>query len=111
MFTSEGVHPLEWLLHPRFRHCFAAIDDGLYWIVADGCSGRAAMKVAAESGFDLAAWYRERGHVVIETTAGPGLRGPWALVNCVGLCKAVLGIRAPFCWTPYRLWKRLRRTT
>lgn len=108
VFQREGSHPLGFLLHPEFKHCFACIDDGLYWIVVDGRDGQALVRVAAASGFDLAGYYRAKGFRVVEATAGPGIRGPLLVANCVGVVKAVLGIR---CWavTPWQLYRYLRK--
>ena len=76
--------------------------------------------VAAESG-DLAAFYRRHGFVVVETTVrrrpGRGDRRDafrplgalpvWRLSTCVGLSKAVLGLWAPWVWTPHQLYRHL----
>ena len=76
--------------------------------------------VAAESG-DLAAFDRRHGFVVVETTVrrrpGRGDRRDafrplgalpvWRLSTCVGLSKAVLGLWAPWVWTPHQLYRHL----
>lgn len=108
VFQRDNTHPLAWLLHPEFRHCFCAIDDGLYWVVVDGCRGLPVVKVAVASDYDLAGYYRAKGHAVVEAERGQGIRGPLAAANCVGLVKSVLGIRAPFIWTPRQLFHHLR---
>ena len=108
IFCEDDGHPLARLLRPGFRHCFCAVCDGAYWIKVDGLDGRPQVKVVERAGFDLAAFYRNEGYTVVEVEPGPGPRAPFAIVNCVGMVKSALGIRAPFAWTPYRLYRFLR---
>jgi len=111
-FTDESGHRFGRLLRPGFRHCFVAIDDGLYWILLDAREPVPTVKTLASSDFDLLAFWRDKGYCAIEVTrAGRGIRGPLVAANCVGLTKAVLGIRAPLCVTPRQLYNRLRRGT
>lgn len=108
VFQREGSHPLAWLLHREYRHCFACIDDGLYWTLVDARDGLPLVKTLCASDHDLIGFYRSKGYVVMETEQGPGIRGPFCIANCVGLVKATLGIRAPFCWTPRQLYMHMR---
>jgi hypothetical protein len=109
VFHGHGCHPLDRLLKPGFRHCFAAVLAGDYWVRLDGMAGVPAVDVVAAGDFDLAAFYRQHEYVVVETEqrARP-LRTPFVAANCVGVVKAVLGVRAPFAVTPYRLFRHLK---
>jgi hypothetical protein len=111
VFHDHGCHPLDRFLKQGFRHVFCAVAQGDYWIVIDSMAGRPVVKVVAGTTFDLAAFYRNEGMTVVETEGGPGIRAPFAFSNCVGMVKAVLGIRAPFRVTPYQLFRFLRRRT
>ena len=110
VFHDRGGGWLRPFLKPGFRHCFCAVVAGDYWIVVDGRRGLPAIEVAAAASYDLAAFYRGLGYTVATVSMPPAApRLPFALATCVGAVKRVLGIRAPFALTPYRLWARLAR--
>lgn len=109
VFHDHGCHLLDPLLKRGFRHVFCCISQGDYWILIDGMAGKPMVKVVAGTQIDLAAFYRNEGYTVVSVNEGPGVRSPLAVANCVGIVKAVLGLRAPFVWTPYQLYKFLRR--
>ncbi len=105
-----------WLrpLRRGFRHCFAALRDEAGWTVLEPLSGRVmVMRLAVPADFDLPGFYRRAGLVVAgpfapgapHRTALPGLLP----MNCVGLCRAVLGAGAPFAVTPWGLFRRLAK--
>jgi len=96
-------------LKPGFRHVFCAVDDGAYWVMFDARDGKPVVQVVQASAYDLAGFYRSKGYTVVETGQGQPLRGPFAVANCVGLCKAICAIRAPFALTPFQLFKHLMR--
>ena len=74
----------------------------------DATNGVPLIKVLERSDFDLAAFYREEGYVVVETEQSPlPIRCPFSVANCVGLIKAALAIRAPFAITPWQLYRHL----
>ncbi len=110
VFHDHGGGWLRPLLRPGFRHCFCAVASGPYWIAIDGRRGLPAIEVVAGADTDLAAFYRGLGYAVAEIAAAPRPpRQPVVLATCVGAAKRVLGLRAPFALTPYRLWKHLTR--
>lgn len=111
VFHDHGSHVLSPLLKRGFRHCFAAVSNGEYWITIDGGEGFPLIEVAAPSDFDLAAHYRKQGFGVIETEQGSTLpSSPLVLANCVGIVTTVLCIRS-WAVTPYGLYKYLRRAS
>ena len=107
-FHNHGAHFLDPLLKEGFRHCFVAVLSGDYWVRIDGMGGVPEIEVVAGADYDLATFYRAHGYAVVETEqrATP-LKTPFVTANCLGMVKSVLGLRAPFVLTPYRLYRRL----
>ena len=108
VFHNHGNHWLDPILKEGFKHVFCAVVDGDYWIVVDGRNGLPAVEVVAASTEDLKAFYENEGFTVIEVDRGSPLRSPLILNNCVGMVRAILGIRTSFVLTPYQLFKHLR---
>lgn len=110
VFHDQGTHWAAPLLKPGFRHVFAAVEVGDYWIMFDPREGRPVIEVVAPAGYDLAAFYRKQcfrtRDVRLPPTTEP-LRWPYLWANCVGAVKAVIGLRAPLVVTPYQLYRRL----
>lgn len=103
-----------WLrpLRRGFRHCFAALSDEAGWTVLEPLSGRLVVaRLTVPAAYDLPGFYRRAGLAVV----GPFVPGPprarwlpqWLPLNCVGLCRAVLGAGAPRALTPWGLFRRL----
>jgi hypothetical protein len=112
IFGGRADHAWQRWLRPGFRHCFAAIEDAQGWMVLEALTGRLLLaRLDVPSGFDAPAFYRRAGMVPVgpfaldETSLGR-MRGPLPL-NCVSVCRAVLGPHAPFAWTPYGLYREL----
>lgn len=102
----------QWLLKPGFRHVFCVIAQGDYWISIDSRVAQPVIEVVAGTDFDLAGHYRRemRGWTVLEIDAPRSpWRAPYCTANCVGLVKAILGIRAPLAQSPHQLFKHLKR--
>jgi hypothetical protein len=111
-FGESAGHPLARFLKPGFKHCFCALlTDRDLWILVDGLAGVPTVRyLTAVDGFDLAAFWREKGYTVVETEQRTRpLRAPMVHANCVGLVKAMLCIRAPLALTPYRLYLHLTK--
>ncbi len=109
-FDPEGAR-WEWALKVGFRHVFCVIDDGKNWIMVDGRDGRPVVEVIRESSYDLKGFYENtEGYSVIEVERPERpLRSPIVTVNCCGLVKVHLCIRAPFAFTPWQIYKHLER--
>ena len=100
----------EWALKVGFRHVFCVLESGDSWIMIDARDGRPVVEVVASSCFDLQGFYEEQGYSVIEMERPDRpLRSPVVTVNCVGLVCAHLCIRAPFAFTPWQLFKHLKK--
>jgi L-ascorbate metabolism protein UlaG (beta-lactamase superfamily) len=110
VFHEHGNHWLDPLLHPRFRHCFVVVPDPAgYWIRIDGMDGRVGVEVVAALDFDIKSFYEGEDFTVVEVNKRGRIRLPITLTNCVGMVKTVLGINAPWVWTPYQLHRNLTR--
>ncbi len=98
---------------PGFRHCFVALDDGRAWIALDARRDGLHVETVAPAAFDLAAFYRRQGCRVVETQAAAARRRyrlP-APVTCVEVARRCLGLPGCRVWTPYGLYRVLRRET
>ena len=94
-----------------FRHCYVVVPSGDYWILLDGTAGMPRLEVIGGTKDSAAASCRREGLTIVEFEIRPRglLVWPWMLQNCVGATKAVLGIRAPWVWTPWQLYRHLRK--
>ncbi|HYF09591.1 MAG TPA: hypothetical protein VD970_18380 [Acetobacteraceae bacterium] len=114
VFGGRADQPWLRLLHPGFRHCFAAIEDEGGWCVLDPLSGRLVVaRLDVPAGFDLPRLYARAGLVPLGPFV-PGAPRPQRLpslmpFSCVTLCRQLLGAGAPFALTPRGLFRRLGR--
>lgn len=112
VFTGEThVKCLRWLRR-EFRHCFIVIRDRGHWIACDPLCHRISLAVLPPCQLaELASLFRQNGHRVIETTAriAPPALAPLRPVTCVEVVKRVLGLRAPWVFTPWQLYRHLSR--
>jgi hypothetical protein len=112
VFADHAQCP--WLrpLRRGFRHCFAVLRQEPLWLACEPLKDR--IELAAldlPSDFDLAGFYVARGYrVLLGQRPMPGQRRRFALVplTCVSVVKRLLGIRAPWVWTPWQLYTHLR---
>jgi hypothetical protein len=102
-----------WLrpLRRGFRHCFVVLRAGSVWLACDPLKDRIELDaLELPHKFDLAAFYREQGHRVLEGhRPPPRTRRRFALapLTCVTVVKRLLGIDAPWVWTPWQLYSHL----
>jgi hypothetical protein len=98
-------------LSAGFHHCFISVLDEARgtWIRCDGRAGLPEFRTEAAADFDLAEFYRAAGYAVVALENHQPLppRTPLMLGTCVGAVKRVLGLRAPFVFTPKQLYRRL----
>ena len=100
------------LLRPGFRHCFAAVSDEGGWTVLEPLSGRLMVaRLPVAPGFDLPDFYRRAGLRVLGPfqvgEPAPSLLPALLPLNCVSLCRALLGSAGPFAMTPFGLFRAL----
>jgi hypothetical protein len=102
-----------WLrpLRRGFRHCFVVLRAGSVWLACEPLKDRIELDaLQLPAGFDLAAFYREQGHqVLLGQRPSPRARRRFALapLTCVTVVKRLLGIDAPWVWTPWQLYAHL----
>ena len=111
VFTNTGEHPLAPLLKPGFRHCFVVVRDTKGpWILVDPADGVPRLSMIGLEDFDVASFYRDMGLTAVETgCANRPFLFPFTVANCVGVVKAMIGLRAPLVVTPYALYRRLTK--
>jgi hypothetical protein len=114
VFGGEADQP--WLrpLRHGFRHCFAALEDKAGWTVLDPLSDRLLVaRLDLPAGFNLPDFYQRAGLTVLGPYDPGEPRRRWMPplmpFNCVAVCRAVLGPRAPFAVTPYGLFRALKK--
>jgi hypothetical protein len=107
----SGQADLAWLkiLKPGFRHCSVLLHDGVHWVSFDPLSNYTEISVHdVPAEFDMPAWLRARGHVVVETQrAFPSKPAPFDFFSCVSAVKRVLGLHAQLIFTPWQLYCHL----
>jgi hypothetical protein len=102
-----------WLrpLQRGFRHCFVVMRTGSVWLACEPLKDRIELDVlVVPDDFDLAAFYCQQGHQVLLGQRIPvRARGRFALapLTCVTVVKRLLGIDAPWVWTPWQLYIHL----
>ncbi|MGE4313035.1 MAG: hypothetical protein AB7E85_02025 [Pseudobdellovibrionaceae bacterium] len=104
-------------LKKGFKHCYVLLFDGAHWVSYDPLASRSEIAVHdLPSGFDLPAWLTREGHIVQRAPVVPEAGRtekplPILPFTCVEAVKRVLGLRMPFVFTPYQLFKKLQTLT
>ena len=109
IFEHNNLHPLSFMLKRGYRHVWCAIIDerAHSWVGHDLRLEGHVTTVLCEPGYPLAQHLRDQGAEVIEITRTPRRAlGPLILNNCVGLTKAICGIRSAAV-TPWQLRQHL----
>lgn len=102
VFTRGQRHWITKYLHKDINHCFVLQQDKGKWIVFDSSTYGAEMYTISNHSDILSNSY------VIKVNVNDEPRPLLMLNTCVGHVKHQLGIRKPFIWTPYQLFKYLR---
>lgn len=100
---DDGPHWWSWMLHPEIRHCYIVIPDNGKWLITSK-STEGVEYVYTENLSDVVS-----GDILIKSQRHNARRGLFMLNTCVGHTKQALGINKPFIWTPYQLFKYLRK--
>lgn len=102
---------LRWL-RAGFRHCFVVVRSGGHWVACDPLCHRTLLVVLPPvPRADLMRLYRRRGYHVLATTTmiPPRVVAPVRPFTCVEAVKRILGLRAPWVFTPWQLYCHLLR--
>jgi hypothetical protein len=111
VFTDHVACPWLHPLRRGFRHCFILLRAGSVWLACEPLKDRIeldALELPRE--FDLASFYCAQGHrVLLGQRPLPRKRRSFALapLTCVTVVKRVLGVEAPWVWTPWQLYAHL----
>jgi hypothetical protein len=108
---NQTVFWLRWL-HIGFRHCFVCISVNNHWVICDSLLHRTNLTVIeGVTASDLVRWYSDRGCTVVRTNVRDPQPECAALrpYTCVEAVKRILGIHAPWTFTPWQLYRRLIR--
>ena len=110
VFSGDNAHPLSSLLRPACRHVWCAIRDKNGIWIETNMTLTGIHITAIDKDFDLQSHYRQAGLEAWAVDAQPAERAlmPYSLNNCVGLTKALIGIRH-LAFTPYQLRGYLAR--
>ena len=110
LFTGKA--DLWWLrlLRPGFRHCLVAVEQPGGWIVLNPLSHRVDIEFCP--GIDeavLRGHFEATGGICVATRLGdpPPRPAPWRPFTCVEAVLRVLGLRAPWVFTPWQLYRVL----
>ena len=109
-----GSADLKWLrvLRPGYRHCFALLESHGQWVLYNPLSCGTEIEVwPGEQEENLRAWLVQNGYEIIEDQIRPLRAKPfgWAPFSCVEAVKRVLGLRAPGVFTPWQLYRHLKK--
>lgn len=107
-FQDASAHWAARFLKPGFQHVWVVVANDGVWMMLDPKMGTPVLHAITNDSFDLASFYREQGlHVVEVETREIEHFWPLMLNNCVAVVKLIIGLRAPFIWTPWQLYRRL----
>ena len=113
IFEDTNLHPLGHLLKQGYRHVWCAVLDERQhsWVGHDLRLAGYFTTVLCEPDYPIQQFLRDQGSEVISITKrNLRPRGPILLNNCVGLTKAVCGIRSRAV-TPWQLRQHLIKQT
>lgn len=111
VFVDDTACPwLRWLRR-GFRHCFVVVRAEPLWLACEPLKDRIELDILdLPCEFDLARFYGEQGHRVLlgrHPPPGPRRRFAPAPLTCVTVVKRLLGIHAPWVWSPWQLYAHL----
>jgi hypothetical protein len=111
VFADDGGCVWLRFLRRGFRHCFVLLRAGSVWLACEPLKHRIELDVLAlPPEFDLAAFYGAQGYRVLQGRRLPSRpRRPFAPapLTCVTVVKRLLGVYAPWVWTPWQLYAHL----
>ena len=98
-------------LDPCFQHCYAVKESagGEFWIIVDSKNCYTDVRIASKIDYPHIRCLAPDSVILsVKAIIDPDkYRYTLCLFNCVEMCKAVLGIKSFWVFTPYQLYKRL----
>ena len=115
LVVFSGRVALRWLrvLKAGFRHCFVLIEADGGWVLYNPMSSGTELDFLAGLDLDgLDRFFRGRGYTTVRTRRQPFAPRPvpWRPYTCVEAVKRALGTRAPCVWTPWQLYRMLKKS-
>jgi len=112
IFSGQADLPWLKILKQGYRHCYILLNDGQRWIAIDPLSNYMDVSVHdLPRDFNLPLWMKNHGHIVMPATISRhDKQAPWMPFSCVEAVKRVLGIHERFIFTPWQLYKYLRKS-
>ncbi len=99
-------------LKPGFRHCYVLLRDRQQWITVDPLFPYTEiMAHDIDRDFDLPGWLEGRGHKVVKAILNRNIKKPAPVMvfTCVEAVKRILGLHRFLIFTPYQLYRHLRK--
>jgi len=111
IFSGQADLPWLKILKPGYRHCCVLLNDKKHWITIDPLSNHMDVKIHdLPLDFNLPLWMKSQGQIVIPAKIERrDKQAPWMPFSCVEAVKRVLGIHKQGIWTPWQLYKYLRK--
>ena len=111
---SAYKHWIFKLLHPEFQHCYAIKSSrgGHYWTVVNQRRSGLEFETEPKDLYPTVRDYAGKDAKIVTIKVEHSERTKIlhiSMLSCVDICKAALGVRAFFIWTPYQLYKRLTK--
>lgn len=110
VFSPSSLRVLKWSLPEPFQHCFIVRNDfDKVWTVIEDTPSRLEVHNFLVEDHPTPVSFAKPGSICIPAKRKEAklYRGGPALFTCVEVCKAYLGIRAPFIVTPKQLYRYL----
>ena len=97
------------LLKKGFRHCFIIMSDGTNWVLIDPIIGFTDMIFVKKE--NLFNFIDKKGYTLVRAKLTIQNKRPFHLrpMTCVEIVKSLLCISNPFIFTPYQLYKYLKK--
>jgi len=111
VFSGQADLPWLKILKPGYRHCYVLLNDKKHWITIDPLSSYMDVNVHdIPLDFNLPLCMKNRGHTVMPAQIQHiDKQAPWMPFSCVEAVKRVLGIHKRLMFTPWQLYKYLRK--
>jgi len=110
VFTNNTDLPWLRILKPGYRHCFAVVQKGDYWVTYEPLCHRTHFDVfSGMETQEIITRFQELGLIVVETRImipQPKL-APIGPYSCVEAIKRILGVHKRLVFTPWQLFTYL----
>ena len=118
LVAFSGQTDLRWLrlLRPGFRHCFVVMEltqgERSDWLLYNPLSVGTQITLWPDAHLQgIRSWLSAQGYAVVETHVQPIQTHlfEWRPYTCVEAVKRALGLHAGWVWTPWQLYRRLKK--